>query len=287
MKTNSHMKNYQENVQNGTTMDQDSDASMSDIEEGLGRIRIVETKDGLELKHHVTARERFFSEYSKFAVKTAQSTVEMCRVVYEAKKTLEKSEYDNFLLDIGRKTEDSTIRKYLAIGERYGDLIAYTNLLPASWTSIYAITQIPPVTFNALTATDYDMSNMSGKQIQSLIQLSKPKSSTHSACVAPTNSVATTQTAPTSSVQSSSDDKRCESLTPSDVEQRKIELLNMSNKAIDVVSTDGTYEVLVRFESKPSDGSWWDLTEAIENVVDDRDLKVEIICTRPLFKAVS
>jgi len=76
-------------------------------------------------------------------------------------------------------------------------------------------------------------------------------------------------------------------LTPSDVEERKIELLNMSNKEIDVVSTDGTYEVLVRFNSKPSDDSWWDLTEAIENVVDARDLKVEIICTRPLFKAVS
>ena len=206
---------------------------------------------------------------------------------YEAKKSLQKSEYDSFLLDIGRKTEDSTIRKYLAIGERYDDLIAYTNLLPASWTSIYAITQLPAESFMAMVTLGESMANMSGKQIQSLIQLSKPKSSTYSACVAPTNSVATTKTVPTSSVQSSSDDTRCEGLTPSDVEQREIELLNMSNKAIDVVSTDGTYEVLVRFESKPSDDSWWDLTEAIENVVDDRDLKVEIICTRPLFKAVS
>ena len=162
------MSNSNQTVQNGTTMDHDSDVSRSNIEEGLGRIRIVETKDGLELKHHVTARERFFSEYSKFAVKTAQSTVEMCRVVYEAKKTLEKSEYESFLKDVGRTTEDSTIRKYLAIGERYDDLIAHTNLLPASWTSIYEITQLPAESFMAMVAMGESMANLTGAQLKLL-----------------------------------------------------------------------------------------------------------------------
>ena len=111
------MKNHKENVQDRTNLSEGSSASASDIEQGLGRIRVIETGEGLEMTHFVTARERFFSEYSKFAVKTAQSTVEMCRVVYEAKKTLEKSEYESFLKDVGRTTEDSTIRKYLAIGE--------------------------------------------------------------------------------------------------------------------------------------------------------------------------
>ena len=155
-------------VQNGTTMDHDSDVYMSDIGQGLGRVRLVETKDGLELKHHITARERFFSEYSKFAVKTAQSTVEMCRVVYEAKKTLEKSEYESFLKDVGRTTEDSTIRKYLAIGERYDDLIAHTNLLPASWTSIYEITQLPAESFMAMVAMGESMANLTGAQLKLL-----------------------------------------------------------------------------------------------------------------------
>ena len=225
------------------------------------------------------------SEYSKFAVKTAQSTVEMCRVIFEAKKSLEKSEYIRLLNDVGHKSEDSTIRKYLAIGERYDDLIACTNLLPSSWTSIYQITQIPAESFMAMVATGNSMANLTGAQIKILVDISKPKSSTDSACVAPTNSVATTKTVPTSSVQSSSDDdKRDESLTPSNVGLGEIGILNMNNKEIDVVSTDGTYEVLVRFNAKPSDNSWWDLTEAIETVVDDSDLNVEIIQTRPLFK---
>ena len=272
-------------VKNGTNMTHDSYASMSDIEQGLGQIRVLETNDGLVVRHFVSARERFFSEYSKFAVKTAQSTVEMCRVIFEAKKSLEKSEYIRLLNDVGHKSEDSTIRKYLAIGGRYDDLIACTNLLPSSWTSIYQITQIPAESFMAMVATGNSMANLTGAQIKILVDISKPKSSTDSACVAPTNSVATTQTVPTSSVQSSSDDdKRDESLTPSNVGLGEIEILNMNNKGIDVVSTDGTYEVLVRFNAKPSDNSWWDLTEAIETVVDDSDLNVEIIQTRPLFK---
>ena len=285
------MNNLSETVQNGTNMAHDSYASMSDIEQGLGQIRVLENENNIIVTHYVSARERFFSEYSKFAVKTAQSTVEMCRVIFEAKKSLEKSEYIRFLKDVGHKSEDATIRKYLAIGERYDDLIACTNLLPSSWTSIYKITQIPAESFMAMVATGNSMANLTGAQIKILVDISKPPPSTDSACVAPTNSVATTQTVPTNSVQSSSDDdKRDESLTPSNIEQTSAEYvyrdLVIYNEHLDVVSTDDTYEVLVRFNSKPSDQFWWDLTEAIEDVVEEKELDVEIIQTRPLYKLV-
>jgi membrane-associated HD superfamily phosphohydrolase len=275
------MNNNSETVLNGTN---------EQVDTSLGQIRLIETNSGLTIEHHVTKRERLYSEYSNFAVKTAQSTVEMCRVVSEAKKTLSSSEYSEFLNDIGHKSETSTIRKYLAIGEQYDKLIQYTNLLPNSWTSIYTITQLSSDTFDALAATDTDMSKMSGKEIKTLVELDKPKPSSTSACVASTSSVATTQTVPTSSVQSSSDDKHDESLAETDVEQAKSDSVNgitsTYNNQIDVVSTDCTYEVLVRFKSKPSDDSWWDLTEAIEAVVDRKNLNVEIIETRPPFVEV-
>jgi len=262
----------------------------SEFDSNLGQIRILETESGLVIEHHVTERERLYSEYSNFAVKTAQATVEMCRVVYEAKNELSSSEYSEFLKDIGHKSETSTIRKYLAIGSQYDKLIQYTNLLPNSWTSIYTITQLSSDTFDALAARDTDMSKMSGKEIKTLVELDKPKPSSTSACVASTSSVATTQTVPTSSVQSSSDDKHDESLAETDVEQAKSDSVNgitsTYNNQIDVVSTDCTYEVLVRFKSKPSDDSWWDLTEAIEAVVDRKNLNVEIIETRPPFVEV-
>jgi len=264
------------NVQNRTN---------SEFDANLGQIQVIESENGILIEHRLTARERFFSEYSVFAVKTAQSTVEMCRVVREAKKSLSKSDFKHFCNDIGHEREDGTIRKYCRIGEQYDKLIQYTNLLPYKWTSIYTITQLPSETFDALAATDTDMSKLSGKQLQSLVQLSKPKSSAKS-------SVAHTHTVPTNSVQSSNDDEQHdESSTLSDVEKARADSVNniisISNKAIDAVSTDGTYEVVVRFKSKPSDDSWWDLTEAIEAVVDDKNLNVQIIETRPLFKVVS
>jgi hypothetical protein len=211
----------------------------------------------------------------------------MCRVVFEAKKSLSSSEYLEFLNDVGHTGETATIRKYLAIGAQYDKLIQCTNLLPNSWTSIYTITQLSSDTFDALAATDTDMSKMSGKEIKTLLDLNKPKPSATSASAVSTSSVATTQTVPTSSVQSSSDDKHDMSLAETDVEQAKSDSVNsiMSsyNNQIDVVSTDGTYQVLVRFKSKPSDDSWWDLTEAIEAVVDRKNLNVEIIETRAAF----
>ena len=272
-----------ETVLNGTNEEFDSN---------IGQIRVIATDGGLVIKHHVTERERLYSEYSNFAVKTAQSTVEMCRVVFEAKKGLSSSEYSEFLNDIGHKSETSTIRKYLAIGEQYDKLIQCTNLLPNSWTSIYTITQFGADTFDALAATDTDMSKMSGKEIKTLLDLSKPKStvpSASSACVATNSSVATTKTVAKSAVQSSSDETN--EIDSSDVDDvlaksdAEDDFMTSYNNAIDVVSNDGTYQVLVRFKSKPSDDSWWDLTEAIEAVIDERNLNVEVTETRPLFEA--
>ena len=56
------MNNLPETVQNGTTMDHESDVSMSDIEQGLGQIRVFETENEIVVTHYVSARERFFSE---------------------------------------------------------------------------------------------------------------------------------------------------------------------------------------------------------------------------------
>jgi hypothetical protein len=137
----------------------------------IGQIRVFETDSGIEVKYHITDRARLFSEYSLFAVKTAQSTVEMCRVVFEAKEELSRDEFSNFCTDIGQKGEDSTIRKYLAIGAAYERLIQYADKLPTSWTSIYTITQIPSETFNALAQVGESFAKLSGNQIKALVEI--------------------------------------------------------------------------------------------------------------------
>jgi hypothetical protein len=257
------------------------------INGNLGQIRVLETENGIVVEHHITERERLYSEYSNFAVKTAQSTVEMCRVVFEAKNSLTKDEYLSFLKDIGHKSETSTIRKYLAIGEQYDKLIQYTDLLPNSWTSIYMITQLSSETFDALAMTDTDMSVMSGKQIKSLIEMKKSSTSAPSKTKS-SNSLNNTNCVSTSSLANQSVDETVDHVeaTSDALTEDQTDWTTSYNNCIDVVSTDDTFEVLVRFKSKPTNDQWWDLTEAIDAVIDERNLDIEVIETRPLFKKV-
>lgn len=160
------------------------------------------------IKFKLSDRERFFSQYSLFAIKTAQSTVEMCRVVSEAKQELSKEEFSEFCTDIGHKGEDSTIRKYLAIGAAYDRLIQYADKLPNSWTSIYTITQIPSETFNALAEVGESFAKLSGNQIKALVEInsdSKKAPSTDATSSAKTTIEVTSTDVSTSS---SSDDSQ-------------------------------------------------------------------------------
>ena len=166
----------------------------------------------------------------------------------------------------------------------YDKLILYTDLLPNSWTSIYTITQLSSETFDALAMTDTDMSVMSGKQIKSLIEIKKTSTSATSQTKS-SNSLNTTNYANTSSLANQSIDETVDHIeaTSDSATQDQFDWIARYNRYIDFVSTDGTYEVLVRFKSKPTDHQWWDLTEAIDTVMADRNLDIEVIETRPLF----
>ena len=121
----------------------------------------------------LTDKEQFVQDFHGFAKKTAQSTIEMCKVVYDAKHTLTNDNFDSFCREIGQKSSDSTIRKYLAIGEKYDDFINYADRLPNSWTSIYKITQIDSTTFSALVSTDNTFATMRAIDIDLLINPNK------------------------------------------------------------------------------------------------------------------
>ncbi len=125
--------------------------------------------------------EAFTIEFSALSAKTAQSTLEMCRVVSEAKATLSAEEFEVFCECIGQEASDSTIRKYLAIGSHYDAFIAYADRLPNSWTSIYLITQIPADKFEELIANAASLKSLTAVQIKKLMSpASAPSTSTES-----------------------------------------------------------------------------------------------------------
>jgi hypothetical protein len=140
----------------------------------------------------LTDKERFLQDYKSFAKKTAQSTLEMYKIVHDAKCSLTNENFDSFCREIGHKSSDGTIRKYIAIGEKYDDFINYADRLPNAWTTIYNLTLIDSNTFLALVTANENFATMTAKKIKLLIEASKAANSNISQNSSNTSSAAAT-----------------------------------------------------------------------------------------------
>lgn len=80
-------------------------------------------------------------KFQSYARKTAESILEMAKVVIEAKK-LDKEGFGAFCKEIGFDPKSSTIRKFIQIGGKYELLISRSNKLPTNWTTIYEISKL-------------------------------------------------------------------------------------------------------------------------------------------------
>ena len=118
-------------------------------------------------------RDEFVELYRKREAATAEATLSMCRVVYEAKQTLDSADFDTFCKNIGYRDEGSTIRKFIAIGKVQPRLIAFANQLPAAWSNIYALTQIPADTFEKIITTGRSLRELKGKELKQLVDSTK------------------------------------------------------------------------------------------------------------------
>lgn len=72
------------------------------------------------------------------ARKTAESILEMGKIVFEAKK-LVPSQFCFFCESIGFDHTSPTLRKFASIGEKYELLISKSKNLPSNWTTIYDV----------------------------------------------------------------------------------------------------------------------------------------------------
>lgn len=77
-------------------------------------------------------------KFQTHARKTAESILEMGKIVFQAKK-LADYEFSFFCVSIGFDRSSPTIRKFEKIGEKYDLLISKSKSLPSSWTTIYDV----------------------------------------------------------------------------------------------------------------------------------------------------
>lgn len=102
--------------------------------------------------------------------RTALATLDMCRVVYEAEKSLTDAEFHEFCKQINYKSDSSTIRKFSTIGKVYPRFIQYAEQLPAAWTSIYALTQIAADDFELCIKGGFALNKLTGGEIGALVK---------------------------------------------------------------------------------------------------------------------
>lgn len=119
------------------------------------------------------SRDQYVDLFKRTEKRTAIATLQMCRVVYEAKKSLDECDFSDFCKAIGYTDESSAIRKYCSIGKVQPRLLQFAKQLPSDWSKIYTITQIPARTFELYAEDGYDFRKLTGKDLKALLDATR------------------------------------------------------------------------------------------------------------------
>lgn len=116
------------------------------------------------------------NQYTMCVAKTASSILELAYVAYRASEDLCDEEYEEFRRQINAdKSKDSYLRKLHCIAKKSARLDAKKELLPAAYTTLYALSQLTDAEFqrvcdaNAIqpNLTVSDLSKFKVKKINS------------------------------------------------------------------------------------------------------------------------
>lgn len=105
------------------------------------------------------------NEFRGYARKTVEGTLEMSRVVVEAKSLKGKKVFGEFCDLIGFDKRSSTIKKLNCIGKKYEFLKGVKDDLPSNWTTLYQVSRIDNEQIIDLIQSKVIHPNMTGKEI--------------------------------------------------------------------------------------------------------------------------
>jgi hypothetical protein len=114
-------------------------------------------------------RAHYVASFKRGAEQTARSTLDTCRIVYEAHCSLDSYEFANFCKEIGYNDNSSSIRKLIAIGKVQPRFIQYADQMPNAWTVIYQITQIPADDFENYLRSGRRLDQLKGQTLKRLL----------------------------------------------------------------------------------------------------------------------
>jgi hypothetical protein len=121
------------------------------------------------------SRDQYVAIFKRTEQRTALATLQMCRVVYEAKQTLAEHEFADFCTAVGYKDDSSVIRKFCVIGKLQPRLIQHAAFMPYEWSKIYTLTQFPARLFEQFVEQKRDFRALSGKELKQLVAATQPE----------------------------------------------------------------------------------------------------------------
>lgn len=138
------------------------------------------TDTSIVLNGTFTASE-MAEKFNGFARKTAESVLQMAKVVSEMKKQSsaqkDKDEFEKFCDLIGYKSDSSLIRKYTIIGGKFDLLMKNVSKLPSTWTTVYQISMLSNEAIETFIEKGVISPRLSGSNVKDVLGLSKPKES--------------------------------------------------------------------------------------------------------------
>ena len=114
-------------------------------------------------------------KFNGFAKKTAESVLQMAKVVSDMKAQKDKVEFEKFCTLIGYKSDSSLIRKFTQIGSKFDQLIANADKLPNTWTTVYQIALLSDEAITTLIDKGVINPCLPGKKLQEVLGLSQTK----------------------------------------------------------------------------------------------------------------
>lgn len=154
----------------------------------------------------------YAESFKTYFIKTAENILEMANVVFTAKTKLGDNQFREFSYLIGFDPSSSTIKKLQKIGKNYGVLSKNITSLPANWTTLYEIAQLPEDKFNTAIDAGVINPNVMGKDVKALSGVTSPAKSGESKVPSGTKDESTSGYRLTISLSTSPDRKTVDKL---------------------------------------------------------------------------
>jgi hypothetical protein len=117
--------------------------------------------------------ESFTHKFNQARSAAASTFLELARVVHQAYETLDKVSFKTFVAQASVGSA-STVKKFLAMGQRYDLLQSHIEKLPSNWTTVYQLSRVDESNLGELLESGSIHPQLKAKELKQLVTPDEP-----------------------------------------------------------------------------------------------------------------